>query len=82
MSALTDSIAKVDSITLYYTCEDGIGFIEQYEFSVKREWLVDYLGGIDAVASFLDEYTSDDSMAIYDDAYFDDAIVSDAVCVN
>jgi hypothetical protein len=61
---------------LYMNKEDESGYVTTYQFAVKDDWLVDYIGE-DEIADFLEEYTSEDTMELYPSAVLDNAIVED-----
>ena len=83
----------MNSVTLYYNYDDN-GYVEEYMFSVKEDWLNCYLGNDNencvscvsyeepmSIDDFLCYYTSDDSVVVYEDALFDNAVVIDMTLV-
>lgn len=61
---------------LYMSKEDENGYVTTYQFAVKTDWLINYIGE-DEIEDFLEEYTSEDTMELYPSAMIDNALVED-----
>lgn len=66
-----------NAIIMYLTKENERGLMRHYNYSVDVEWLANLINGHDKLADFLSEYTSDESIGIYNKALIDGAVVKD-----